>query len=47
MFNCAMVVANFVDFSGNASIQNSLTHPDGTACLADTQVQGKAVRLIA
>jgi Flp pilus assembly protein TadG len=47
MFNCAMVVANFVDFSGNASIQNTLQHPDGSACLAATQVQGKNVRLIA
>jgi Flp pilus assembly protein TadG len=47
MFNCAMVVANFVDFSGNASLQNTLQHPDGSACLAATQVQGKNVRLIA
>jgi Flp pilus assembly protein TadG len=47
IFNCAMVVANYVDFSGNASIQNTLTHPDGSACQAATQVQGKAVRLIA
>ena len=47
MFNCAMVVANFVDFSGNASLQNTLQHPDGSACQAATQVQGKAVRLIA
>jgi Flp pilus assembly protein TadG len=47
MFNCAMVVANFVDFSGNASIQNTLQHPDGSACQAATQVTGKNVRLIA
>lgn len=47
MFNCAMVVANFVDFTGNASLQNTLEHPDGSACQAATQVQGKSVRLIA
>lgn len=47
MFNCAMVVANFVDFTGNASLQNTLQHPDGSACQAATQVQGKNVRLIA
>ena len=27
-----MVVANFVDFAGNASLQNTLQHPDGSAC---------------
>jgi Flp pilus assembly protein TadG len=47
MYNCAMVVANFVDFAGNASLQNTLQHPDGSACQAATQVQGKNVRLIA
>jgi Flp pilus assembly protein TadG len=47
MYNCAMIVANFVDFAGNASLQNTLQHPDGSACQAATQVQGKNVRLIA
>jgi hypothetical protein len=42
-----MVVANYVNFSGNANLQNTLTHPNGTPCQAATQVQGKAVRLIA
>jgi hypothetical protein len=46
-FQCAMVVANFVNFSGNSNLQNSLTRPDGTPCQAATQVAGKAVRLIA
>jgi hypothetical protein len=41
-----MVVADFVDFSGNSTMQNSLFHPDGTPCKANTQVHGKAVRLI-
>lgn len=47
MTQCAMVVANFVTFSGNANLQNTLQHPDGTPCAHDTQVEGKAVRLIA
>ncbi len=47
MTQCAMVVANFVNFSGNSNLQNSLTHPDGTPCQADSQVEAKAVRLIA
>jgi Flp pilus assembly protein TadG len=47
MTQCAMVVANYVNFSGNANLQNTLTHPNGTPCQAATQVQGKAVRLIA
>jgi Flp pilus assembly protein TadG len=46
-FQCAMVVASFVDFSGNSNLQNSLTRPDGTPCQAATQVSGKSVRLIA
>lgn len=44
---CAMIVAYTVDFSGNASIQNSLIRPDGQPCKADTQVKGQKVRLIA
>ena len=47
MTQCAMVVSNFVNFSGNSNLQNSLTHPDGTPCQANTQVSGKSVRLIA
>lgn len=47
MTQCAMVVANYVDFTGNSNVQNSLTRPDGTACSNATQVSGKAVRLIA
>lgn len=46
MTQCAMVVGNYVNFSGNSNLQNTLTHPDGTPCLANTQVSGKAVRLI-
>jgi Flp pilus assembly protein TadG len=46
MTQCAMVVANYVNFSGNSNLQNSLTHPDGTPCQAASQVSGKAVRLI-
>jgi hypothetical protein len=41
MTQCAMVVANFVTFTGNSTMQN-----DTSTCVADTQVQGKAVRLI-
>ena len=44
--NCAMIVANQVVFTGNSNLQNSLTHPDGTACKANTTVAGKEVRLI-
>lgn len=47
MTQCAMVVSNYVNFSGNANMQNSLTHPDGTPCQAASQVTGKNVRLIA
>lgn len=47
MTQCAMVVADYVDFSGNSNIQNSLTHPDGSACQAATQVTGKSIRLVA
>jgi Flp pilus assembly protein TadG len=47
MTQCAMVVSNFVNFSGNTNLQNSLTRPDGSPCQAATQVQGKSVRLIA
>jgi Flp pilus assembly protein TadG len=47
MTQCAMVVANYVNFSGNANLQNTLTRPDGTPCQAATQVSGKSVRLIA
>lgn len=47
MTQCAMIVGNYVNFSGNANLQNVLEHPDGTPCQADTQVSGKAVRLIA
>ncbi|MGI8705612.1 MAG: TadE/TadG family type IV pilus assembly protein [Sphingomicrobium sp.] len=39
---CAMIVSYTVAFSGNASVQN-----DTSSCTADTQVQGKKVRLIA
>ena len=44
--NCAMLVANQVVFTGNSNLQNTLTHPDGTACKANTTVAGKEVRLI-
>lgn len=47
MTQCAMVVANYVNFGGNANLQNTLTRPDGKPCKAATQVTGKAVRLIA
>lgn len=47
MTQCAMVVANFVNFSGNSNLQNSLTRPDGTPCTNAKQVSGKEVRLIA
>jgi hypothetical protein len=47
MTQCAMIVGNYVNFSGNSNLQNSLTRPDGTPCQAATQVAGKAVRLIA
>jgi Flp pilus assembly protein TadG len=47
MTQCAMVVANYVNFGGNSNLQNTLTHPNGTPCQAATQVSGKAVRLIA
>jgi Flp pilus assembly protein TadG len=47
MTQCAMIVGNYVNFSGNADLQNSLTRPDGTPCQAATQVSGKSVRLIA
>jgi hypothetical protein len=46
-FQCAMVVASFVDFSGNSNLQNVLERPDGTPCQAASQVSGKSVRLIA
>ena len=47
MTQCAMVVANYVNFSGNANLQNALTRPDGTPCTNAKQVTGKEVRLIA
>jgi hypothetical protein len=47
MTQCAMIVGNYVNFGGNADLQNSLTRPDGTPCQAATQVSGKSVRLIA
>jgi len=47
MTQCAMIVGNYVNFSGNANLQNSLFRPDGTPCQAATQVSGKSVRLIA
>ena len=47
MTQCAMIVSNYVNFSGNANLQNSLTRPDGTPCTAASQVSGKEVRLIA
>ena len=46
MTQCAMVVADVVDITGNASLQNSLTRPDGTPCTANTTVTGKIVRLV-
>jgi Flp pilus assembly protein TadG len=39
---CAMIVGLTVEFTGNAYIQN-----DTSTCTADTQVEGKRVRLIA
>lgn len=39
---CAMVVANQVEFSGNTNLQNN-----PTGCAAATQVKGKAIRLVA
>ncbi len=41
MTQCAMVVANYVNFSGNSTIQNNTS-----GCTAATQVSGKSVRLI-
>lgn len=42
MTKCAMVVANRVDFSGNANLQN-----DVTGCSANKTVPGKVIRLVA
>jgi Flp pilus assembly protein TadG len=47
MTQCAMVVADYVNFSGNSNLQNALTRPDGTPCTNAKQVTGKEVRLIA
>lgn len=47
MTRCAMIVGNYVNFSGNADLQNTLTRPDGSPCQAASQVSGKSVRLIA
>jgi hypothetical protein len=44
---CAMVVANYVTFTGNSNMQNTLTRPDGTPCTAATQVHANAVKLVA
>jgi Flp pilus assembly protein TadG len=41
-FQCAMVVAYTVEFTGSATVQNNTV-----GCDADTQVQHKAVRLVA
>ena len=41
-FQCAMVVAYTVEFTGSATVQN-----DTSVCDADTQVTHKAVRLVA
>jgi hypothetical protein len=46
MTQCAMVVADVVDITGNASFQNSLTRPDGTPCQANDTVTAKIVRLV-
>lgn len=43
---CAMVVADVVDITGNTSLQNSLTRPDGTPCTANQTVTAKMVRLV-
>lgn len=46
MTQCAMVVADLVDFTGNTNLQNSLTRPDGTACTANQTVTANVVRLV-
>jgi hypothetical protein len=46
MTQCAMVVADLVDFTGNTNLQNSLTRPDGTPCTANQTVTANIVRLV-
>lgn len=46
MTQCAMIVADVVDFTGNTNLQNSLTRPDGTPCTANQTVSAKVVRLV-
>jgi Flp pilus assembly protein TadG len=46
MTQCAMVVADLVDFTGNTNLQNSLTRPDGTACTGNQTVTANIVRLV-
>ena len=44
---CTMVVADVVDFTGNAGLQNSLFRPDGvTPCTNNTTVTASIVRLV-
>ena len=43
---CAMVVADVVDFTGNTGLQNSLFRPDGTPCTNNTTVTASIVRLV-
>ena len=46
MTQCAMVVADLVDFTGNTNLQNSLTRPNGTPCTNNTTVTAYVVRLV-
>jgi Flp pilus assembly protein TadG len=46
MTQCAMVVAYTATFTGNTNLQNSLTHPDGTPCRANTTVTAKRIALV-
>ncbi len=46
MTRCAMVVADLVDFTGNTSLQNSLTRPNGDPCTANQTVTASIVRLV-
>ena len=46
MTQCAMVVADLVDFTGNTNLQNSLTRPDGTACTGNQTVTANIVWLV-
>lgn len=46
MTQCAMIVADLVNFTGNTNLQNSLTRPDGSACTGNQTVTANIVRLV-